>query len=105
MEIIKIIADIGTFLIAIFTAFLWWETRKNAKKTEDAFKLNILTSLIIMHKPAYGQTSSDFESLQRRYMNLVNSLFKLNTIRDLFKVNFSPEEIKDIKRWLYIKEQ
>lgn len=57
IAIMTILYTIGTFL-------LWWVTRQNIKKAEEAFKLNGLVSLMNIHKPVYGMPQENFDKYQ-----------------------------------------
>lgn len=69
---------IATWIIAIMTIFytlgtflLWHVTRTNIKQSEDAFKLNVLTTFMFLQKPEYGMPQKEFD----RYAELKKAIW------------------------------
>lgn len=67
-----------TWIIAIMTIFytsgtilLWLITRRNVKQSEQAFKLNVLTTFMLFQKPEYGMPQKEFD----RYAVLKKAIF------------------------------
>jgi hypothetical protein len=56
---------VTTILYTIGTFLLWWVTRKNIKQTEESFKLNVLVSLMNIHKPVYGMKQEYFDKYSK----------------------------------------
>lgn len=78
LVIITTAYTIGTFL-------LWWVTRQSIKQAEEAFKLNVLVSVMNINKPVYGMRQEDFD----KYLEL-NKAIKI-PLTELVKRIFSKD--------------
>jgi hypothetical protein len=70
IAIMTICYTIGTFL-------LWHVTRKNIKQSEEAFKLNVLTTFMFLQKPEYGMPQEEFDSYAKLKKAILPELEKL----------------------------
>jgi hypothetical protein len=85
---------VATVCYVIGTFLLWFTTRNALNLTRDAFRLNILVSLLEVYKPMYEKMSQDTYD---RYDKLTENIRgKLSEILDpLIKDNFA-DKAKEI---------